>query len=75
MYLLSKDKKILISFGSEGCHFLEIHRNFGEGKEKKFALMGGGLVLNTYPEEKNAMDEMEKIVSAIELGQMIYKID
>ena len=57
MYIFSKEKKAIISLKG----ILKVEKTIGGGKGKKFALtddLGG--VLAFYPEEKNAMDELEK---------------
>ncbi len=73
MYILSRDKKTLVKLKG-----VQVTRNFGSGKDGKFVIMSngeaGGLILAGYPEEKNAVDEMEKIAAAIERGETIYKI-
>ncbi len=73
MYILSRDKKTLVKLKG-----IQVSRNFGSGKDGKFVIMSsgevGGLILAGYPEEKNAIDEIEKIAAAIEKGEAIYKI-
>ncbi len=71
MYIFSKEKKAIISLKG----ILKVEKTIGGGKGKKFALtddLGG--VLAFYPEEKNAMDELEKIFQALEEGKETYMI-
>lgn len=70
MYILSQDKKKIFCF-TEGI--LTVGRNIGGGKDGKFAIFTGELeILGVYPEEKNAIDELEKILTAAEEGKTTY---
>ncbi len=73
MYILSRDKKKLVKFKA-----LTVARNYGAGKDCKYNIMTegdiGGEILAGYPEEKNAIDEIEKIAAALENGEKIYRI-
>ncbi len=73
MYILSRDKKKLVKLKG-----LTVSRNFGAGKDFKYNIMTGGElggeILAGYPEEKNAIDELEKIAAALEKGEKIYRI-
>lgn len=70
MYILSQDKKKIVCF-SEGI--LSVGRNIGGGKDGKFAVFVNGLeILGVYSEEKNAIDELEKIFNAAEEGKTTY---
>lgn len=57
----------------------EVTRNLGGGKDGKYALMiGNALDLNSigyFPDEKTALDELEKIFAAIEAGEKTYKVN
>lgn len=74
MYILTKNKKCLLCFGEGGCSQLEVHKNIGGGKNEKFCIIAGGLAIGTYPDEKNAVDELAKILSAIEEGKNSYEV-
>lgn len=76
MYILSQDKKILIQFGGDdGFTMLNVTRNFGGGKEGKFVITAGGTqIMGLYPEEKNALDELSKILDALEENRQTYAI-
>ena len=75
MYILSKDKKILIQFGgANGFTMLNVVRNFG-GKDKYAITAGGTQVMGMYPEEKNALDELSKIMEALEEGRNSYTMN
>ncbi|MBR1554168.1 MAG: hypothetical protein IJ644_02105 [Oscillospiraceae bacterium] len=75
MYILSKDKKILIQFGgADGFTMLNVTRNFG-GKDKYAITAGGTQVMGMYPEEKNALDEITKIMEALEEGRNTYTMN
>ena len=75
MYILSQDRKILLQFGGEeGFSMLNVTRNFG-GKEKYSIIAGNVQVIGTYPEEKNALDELSKILEALEKGRNTYTMN
>ena len=74
MYILSQDKKILIQFGgADGFTMLNVTRNFG-GKDKYSITANGTQVMGMYPEEKNALDELSKILDALEENRQTYAI-
>lgn len=73
MFILSQDKKTLIE-----CVRLAVTRNFGGGKEEKFALMcgayyGEGAVVATFSDEKTAVDALEKVTQSIAAGEKVYR--
>lgn len=77
MLIFSRNRKKMID-----CVSVQVTRNYGGGKDGKFCLVGsGGLgttpcdgVLATFPDEKTAMDEMEKIFTAFESGAKAYRL-
>lgn len=76
MLIFSRDRKKMID-----CVSVHITRNYGGGKDGKFCLVGsGGLgtpcdsMLATYPDEKTAMDELEKMFTAFESGAQAYRL-
>ena len=78
MLIFSQDRKKVID-----CVSVCVSRNFGGGKEAKFALVGrvgivtaldGNGLLASYPDEKTAMDELEKIFAAFEGGAKSYRL-
>ncbi|GEM_PF-3468448 len=72
MYILSQDRKVLIQFGGEdGFTMLNVTRNFG-GKEKYAIVAASAQVMGLYPEEKNAVDELSKILTALEEDRKTY---
>ncbi len=73
MFILSQDKKTLIE-----CARLAVTRNFGGGKEEKFAIMccayfGEGVIVATFSDEKTAVDALEKVTQAAEAGEKVYR--
>ncbi len=72
MYILSQDKKVLICFdGADAFQMLNVTRNFG-GKDKYAIVASGTQVMGMYPEEKNAVDELSKILEALEESKKTY---
>ena len=75
MYILSRDKKSLIQFTK-----INVSKNFGGGKTEKFALTAIAAdsamdyIVATYPEEKLALLELERIVEALKENQTVYEI-
>ena len=55
---------------------IEVTRNIGGGKDGKYALIAGNEILSEmlggYPEEKQALDELEKLFAAIAAGEKTY---
>lgn len=63
------------------CAAISVERIVGGGKEGKFALVGSAGfgtmcdgILAVYPDEKTAVDELEKIFAAFESGAGSYCI-
>ncbi|MBR1529533.1 MAG: hypothetical protein IJ642_09570 [Oscillospiraceae bacterium] len=74
MYILSQDRKVLIQFGgADGFTMLNVTRNFG-GKEK-YAITASGQIMGLYLEEKTALDELVKILTAIEENKQTYMMN
>ena len=76
MLIFSKNRKKFAE-----CVSASIERNFGGGKDGKYALVcsaGFGTstdcVFATYSDEKTAMDELEKIFAAFESGAKSYRL-
>ncbi len=73
MFILTQNKKTLIE-----CVRLAVTKNFGGGKEEKFALIcytyyGEGVIAATFPDEKTAADALEKVTQAIAAGEKVYR--
>ena len=63
------------------CAALSVERYVGGGKEGKYALVGSAGfgtmcdgILAVYPDEKPAVDELEKIFAGFESGAGSYRI-
>ena len=58
------------------CAAISVERIVGGGKEGKFAGFGTMCdgILAVYPDEKTAVDELEKIFAAFESGAGSYRI-
>lgn len=76
MLIFSQDRKKIVEFA-----MLSVTRNFGGGKDGKYAIVGTGNlgvsfdgILGTYADEKTAMDELEKIFAAFENGEKSYRL-
>lgn len=77
MLIYSQDRKTV-----SDCRTISVARNFGAGRDKKYALVamaGYGATVNSgvvgvYPDEKTAMDELEKIFAAFESGAKSYRL-
>ena len=75
MLIFSQDRKKIVD-----CFSVTVTRNFGGGKDGKFAIVGHSLgtefdgVLESFSDEKTAMDELEKIFVAFEGGAKSYRI-
>ncbi|MDY4588253.1 MAG: hypothetical protein SPD47_07375 [Oscillospiraceae bacterium] len=76
MLIFSQDRKKIVD-----CFSVTVTRNFGGGKDGKYAIVGTGDlgvsfdgVLGTYADEKTAMDELEKIFAAFENGEKSYRL-
>ena len=75
MIIFTQDKKNLVK-----CDKISVEKNFGGGKDAKYMLVGmggfniGATTLGAYPEENNAMDELNKINAAFAGGANTYEI-
>ncbi len=74
MIIFSQDKKRMVD-----CKKVVVERNIGGGKDAKYVLIAylsdlGGDIVGSYPEEKNALDELEKIYAAFEAGAKTYSV-
>lgn len=77
MLIFSKDRKKI-----EDCVCVSVQKMFGAGKDAKYAIIGSagfgttydGGVLASYPDEKTAMDELEKLFMAYESGARTYRL-
>ena len=77
MLCFSRDRKNIID-----CVSLGITKNFGGKKDEKYAIAGtAGFgseigfngVMAFFPDEKSAMDELEKVFNAFAEGATSYK--
>lgn len=78
MIIFAQDRKTLID-----ASMVTINKNIGGKKDEKYFLIGWGAgigsalstpTLGKYPDEKTAMDELEKIYAAFEAGAATYSI-
>ncbi len=73
MIIFSQDRKKIVD-----CVTVYVTRNYGGGKDGKFCMVGssglGTALLAAYPDEKTAMDELEKIFAAFESGAKVYRL-
>ena len=76
MIVFSKDRKTIAK-----CKALAVTKNFGGKKDEKYAIVGcinDGVIEQTilalYPDEKTALDELEKIYEAFAGGAKTYKL-
>lgn len=77
MLVYSQDRKRVME-----CTTLGISRNIGAKKEEKYSVIGttgfsgaleGSYTLALFPDEKSAMDELEKAFNAFAQGASSYK--
>ena len=76
MWVMTSDGKNLID-----ARYFHISRNIGGKAGEKYAMqafssaagMQGGYVCAFYPDEEKAQAELEKIFSAVEAGEKVYK--
>lgn len=77
MIIFSQDRKRVME-----CTTLGVTKNFGAKKDEKYAIIGttgfssaleGSYTLALYPDEKTAMDELEKAFNAFAEGAASYK--
>ncbi len=76
MLILSMDRKKVMD-----CAAVSVEKYYGGGKDSRFALIGSTEagtasdgVLAAYPDEKTAIDELEKIFAAFESGAKSYRL-
>ncbi len=76
MIILAQDRKHLVD-----CKVVSVEKNFGGKKDEKYSIQGqcgeAGLMafnLGSYPDEKTAVDELEKIYTAFAEGAKTYMI-
>lgn len=75
MLIFTKDRKRIVE-----CSSISVSKSFGGGKDAKFVLSGSGItgldaaMLAAYPDEKTAMDELEKLFTAFENGAAAYRL-
>ena len=75
MWILSRDRKRAVN-----ANDLMVTRNFIGGKDEKYAIVatvhgGSEVILATFPDEKTAVDALERAFSAIDEGVHTYKFD
>ncbi len=78
MLIFSQDKNQIMD-----CKTLSVTKNYGGKKEDKFAIVGsagiatelnGNRILASFPDEKTALDTLEKIFTAFENGAKSYRL-
>ena len=73
MVILSNDKTICAEYNR-----LTVQRNYVNGKDKKFVLIGSvdhhSDVLNSYPTKEEAVVELEKLYVAYQNGNKTYAV-
>ena len=72
--ILSQDRKRIVAVKSGK---IEVQRNIGGGRDAKYTIVAGSsdLILESigsYPEEKDAIDALEKVFAAIAAGEKTY---
>lgn len=75
MLIYSKDRKSIVN-----ANLIQVQRNLGGGKSEKYLISAvgestGAVILSCYPEEKLAVDALEKIYNAFADGAASYKFD
>lgn len=77
MLIFSQNKRQITN-----CETLAVTKNFGGKKEEKFVIVGsagiatelnGNGILATFPDEKTALDALEKVFTAFENGAKSYR--
>lgn len=74
MYIISRDKKLIMEAKN-----LQVTANLCGKKNEKYSIVASGYglgaeIVGTYPDEKTAIDEMEKIFAAMAAGEATYEI-
>lgn len=75
MLIYSQDRKSVVD-----ARLLQVQRSFAGGKDAKFCIMAigestGAVIAANYPEEKLAIDALEKAYEAFTNGASLYKFD
>lgn len=76
MLIYSQDRKSVIN-----ARQLQVQRNLGGGKDAKYMILayadgiGGNVIASTFPDEKTAVDALEKAYTAFAEGAKTYKFD
>lgn len=77
MLIFSQNKKQIME-----CRTLSVTKNYGGKKEEKFVIVGsagvatelnGNGILASFPDEKTALDVLEKVFAAFESGAKSYR--
>ena len=77
MLIFSQNKKQIMD-----CKTLSVTKNFGGKKEDKFVIVGsagiatefnGNGILASFPDEKTALDALEKVFTSFENGAKSYR--
>lgn len=76
MIIFSQDRKTLVD-----TNMVTVNKNIGGKKDEKYCLVGWATgvrldvpTLGAYPDEKSAIDELEKICAAFTDGAKTYEI-
>ena len=73
MIIISKDKTKCAEYNR-----IIVQKNFGGGKEKKYAVIGSvnhhDDILEYYPDKESAVKEIEKIFAAYQNGEKTYTL-
>lgn len=75
MIVISSDAKSIVD-----ARGFQVTRNIGGGKDGKYVIVAlgefglGQIILSHYPDEKTAIDELEKIYNSFAGGASAYRI-
>lgn len=73
MIIISKDKTKCAEYNR-----ITVQKNFGGGKEKKYAVVGSvnhhDDILECYPDKESAIAQLEKIFAAYQNGEKTYTL-
>lgn len=76
MLIYTQDRKNIVD-----ARLFMVQRNIGGGKDGKYMIIacasgiGGQAIAGAYPDEKTAMDALEKVYAAFADGAKTYKFD
>lgn len=76
MLIYAQDRKNVVD-----ARLFAVQRNIGGGKDGKYMIiawaegMSGQVIAGAYPDEKTAMDALEKVYAAFADGAKAYKFD